>query len=856
MKLMSDISKRFTVLMMVFTMLVGLAQFGVYSQAVTVPETGVTQTFDLSIGNVTINSPGTYVITQSVEGVTRNTIIINSNATVYLSGVNIQVLKPVSRDDYSKPNPINISGSFTVDLYLVDGSTNTLASEEGTIVSGGWIRNGSGKAALRVPAGATLNIYGSSGVLHATGAQGKNHYDYAARGGGGSAIGGNGGINNSGEHYFEPAEASGRVNIYGGTIVALGGAAMGHHGQGGNAIGSGGLEYDGVPVANGAVSIYGGNVSLTGGLGTWSQRSGYAVAGDLHYHGGKLVAKSAPEGNTLVSPLSKAPLTTPIQYAWRLNAVDELEVSYVSAYTFESTQRFVELQEDFSGPYNVNAAKTAAQNASYLDTTQAIATSETIIINTLKEVAELAVNNDEITVSVNKVTYVLPTAGTSAKPLGTDGSYAFTITLTHGEYILTTDELAIAIVATAFDGVSDVDAVAAAKLAAQNASYLDTTQAVAITETVIRNTLKVVAELAISNESIAVTINRIKYVLPIAGTSANPLGVDGSYTFTVTVSKGDETLTSDEDSIAIIATAYEGVSDAHAVATAKAAAEAAKYLDTTQAIATSEDIIKDTLKDIAQLAVNDEAITVSVNIISYVLPIEGTPSNPTGIDGSVTFTITVSKGDQILTTEEMIIIIKATHTKLYNPDVIVEKDENAFEFDASGLEHVVIFSDEERVHEVFVKLVFSVLTGINVPTEDKNLIDTFIKTVLNYNKSEVFLVDISLFKMVGETSTPITNTLEEVTISFTLPVAFRGVEFDLIRVHDDEVEVIEYILDEETYVITFTSNKFSTFSLVSQLEEEIVLPETSDSSKLFNWLLMLLGFALLAVSVGFDKKSD
>jgi hypothetical protein len=750
MKLMSDISKRFTVLIMVFTLLVGLAQFGVHSQAVTVPETGVTQTFDLSSGNVTINNPGTYVITQNVEGVTRNTITINSNATIYLSGVNIEVLKPVSTNDYSKPNPININGSFIVDLYLVDDTTNTLASEEGTIVSGGWIRNGSGKAALRVPDGATLNIYGDSGVLNATGAQGKNHYDGYARGGGGAAIGGDGGINYSGEHYFEPAEASGLVNIYGGTIVALGGDAMGHYGQGGNAIGSGGLEYDGVPVTSGAVSIYGGNIDLTGGLGTWSRRSGYAVAGDLHYHGGKLVAKSAPEGNTLVSPLSKAPLTTPTQYAWRVNPTDALEVSYVSVYTFADTQRYVEIQEDFSGPYYVNAAKTAAQNASYLDTTQAIATSETIIINALKEVAELAVNNNEITVSVNKVTYGLPTAGSSANPLGTDGSYTFTITLTHGEYILTTDEL----------------------------------------------------------------------------------------------------------TIFIIATAFEGISDAQAVAAAKAAAEAASYLDTTQAIATSETIIKDALKDIAQLAIDDESITVSVNIVSYVLPIEGTPSNPTGIDGSVTFTITVSRGEQILTTEEMTIIIKATHTKLFNPDVIVEKDENDFDFDALGLENVVVFSDEERVHEVFVKLVFSVLTGTSIPTEDKNLIDTFIKTVLDYNEFEVFLVDISLFKMVGETTSPITNTLEEVTISFILPVAFRGVEFDLIRVHDDEVEVIEYILDEETFVITFTSDKFSTFSLVSELEEEVVLPDTSDSSKLFNWLLMLMGFVLLVVSVGFDKKSD
>ena len=59
--------------------------------------------------------------------------------------------------DYSKPNPININGSYKVTLVLVNDKTNTLASEEGMpLPDRKDLRCGSGRAALRMPTGATL----------------------------------------------------------------------------------------------------------------------------------------------------------------------------------------------------------------------------------------------------------------------------------------------------------------------------------------------------------------------------------------------------------------------------------------------------------------------------------------------------------------------------------------------------------------------------------------------------------------------------------------------------------------------------------------------------------------------------
>ncbi|ADY55224.1 S-layer domain-containing protein [Syntrophobotulus glycolicus DSM 8271] len=104
----------------------------------------------------------------------------------------------------------------------------------------------------------------------------------------------------------------------------------------------------------------------------------------------------------------------------------------------------------------------------------------------------------------------------------------------------------------------DIATVAAAKTAAENAPYSSMTQAAATSETVIENTLKATAETAVGNSSVTVTVNKASYTAPVAGTSANRAGTNGSYVFTVTVSKGAQTQTTVQKTIAVTATAYTG----------------------------------------------------------------------------------------------------------------------------------------------------------------------------------------------------------------------------------------------------------------------------------------------------------
>ncbi|WP_324823880.1 GLUG motif-containing protein [Sinanaerobacter sp. ZZT-01] len=478
----------------------------------------------------------------------------------------------------------------------------------------------------------------------------------------------------------------------------------------------------------------------------------------------------------------------------------------------------------------VNDAKNAAENASYAEMNQTDAISEEAIKDALKSTATTAINDNGVTVTINKVNYTEAVAGTSADPVGTNGSYEFTITVSKGSQTQITEKKTITITATAFTGVSDVDAVAAAKTAikddtitvafgadqiaktaavqsyvdglltgdaagvtatvtfnsgtgeydvviskgsvedsaiitmtitedadpdiatvnnaknaAESATYVDMNQAAAISEDAIKDALKSTATTAINDNGVTVTINKVSYTEPVAGTSANPAGTNGSYEFTIAVNKGSQTQITEKRTTTITATAFTGVSDMDAVAAAKTAikdgtitvafdagqtakteavqsyvnglltdaaagvtatvtfnsetgnydvsiekgsvedstiitmtitedadpdiatvnnaknaAENASYVDMIQAVATDEVVIQDALKAIAESAVNNNTINVTVTKESYTAPTAGTSADPAGTNGSYVFKITVSKGTQIRFTSTKTIVIVAT----------------------------------------------------------------------------------------------------------------------------------------------------------------------------------------------------
>lgn len=201
--------------------------------------------------------------------------------------------------------------------------------------------------------------------------------------------------------------------------------------------------------------------------------------------------------------------------------------------------------------------------------------------------------------------------------------------------------------------------------------------------------------------------------------------------------------------------------------------------------------------------------------------------------------------------------IKALYQSIPQSDVIIGSDELP-NFLVEGLEDLdrlgITFTPEELQQRTSVLIEFSILDRDDLSDFERNLLDDFILNVLSFNQPVKFLIDVSMFRVVGDTASSITNLNAPITISFELPIGFRGISFTLLRVHDGEVESLDFEYDEETFILRFTTDKFSTYALVG-VEEAEEIPQTSDSNtSSFAWSSLILG--LLLVLVGSKKNKQ
>ena len=151
----------------------------------------------------------------------------------------------------------------------------------------------------------------------------------------------------------------------------------------------------------------------------------------------------------------------------------------------------------------VAAAFSAVDGAPYKNMTLAEASSEEVVANAVKTTAETAVNNNSVTVIVTKVWpgYVLPTASDADNPNGTNGHYGFKVTVSKGSQSLYTGWKYIDITAEPFIGITNAQAVAAAKAAIVDGSVdvdFGATQAdkTAAVETYVKGMIDKIADAA------------------------------------------------------------------------------------------------------------------------------------------------------------------------------------------------------------------------------------------------------------------------------------------------------------------------------------------------------------------------
>lgn len=106
----------------------------------------------------------------------------------------------------------------------------------------------------------------------------------------------------------------------------------------------------------------------------------------------------------------------------------------------------------------------------------------------------------------------------------------------------------------------DIATVTTAKNKAESANYPNPTKASDYAdEAALASYVKGLAETAVNDSSVTVKVNKVNYTPQVDGTKDIPKGTNGSYKFTVTVSKGVQTATTTEKTISIPAKPYKAV---------------------------------------------------------------------------------------------------------------------------------------------------------------------------------------------------------------------------------------------------------------------------------------------------------
>ena len=142
----------------------------------------------------------------------------------------------------------------------------------------------------------------------------------------------------------------------------------------------------------------------------------------------------------------------------------------------------------------------------------------------------------------------------------------------------------------------------------------------------------------------------------------------------------------------------------------------------------------------------------------------------------------------------------------------------------------------------------------SVAEEDKDLI----KSEIVDKKIAVYL-DLSLFKQIGNReSKKVSNTSGVVNISFKVPSNLINTnanvirKYQIVRVHEGEIAIIDAVFNEETRELSFKTDKFSTYALIYE-DVEVKVPQTGDTTSVLPWMLLSIGFGMI---VFYTKNSS
>ncbi len=494
----------------------------------------------------------------------------------------------------------------------------------------------------------------------------------------------------------------------------------------------------------------------------------------------------------------------------------------------------------FNDTIAVAEAKSIIEAGSYtiaqasVSTGGAITTAIAVKINTLTGMSSTAV---EVTGSSITVTaYEAAQEGTPGNPSGTNGIFTFRVALTKGVVTTTAGSITGTITATPYTGLSDVAAVDAAKTA------------------VIGGTVTVDFGAQQTTKTAAVQ-NYVDSLL--TGDAAGVTAVvtcNSDNTYLVSLRKGDTT-----DSKTITMTINENANpDTALVEEAKTLVAGGSYT-LSQAAANTETAVKEALaaqiNALPGMSSKGVIVTASdITITQFTAAVAGTSGNSSGTNGSVTFSVSLTKGlAATIMTGKTGTINATTYVAPdggNNPPATrggggagapvkkegkIEKDQkqegNAptanLMNSTEDLKAIVLSAaDQEQMAAGKDARVILKVQDISasVSAEDKKQIEEKMAAEhQNTANPALLFIDISLFKQVGDgEETRITETNGKIKISIAVPESMWNTEngtertYRVVRIHNGITEILEGTYDPTTHLFTFETDRFSTYALTYQ----------------------------------------
>lgn len=278
--------------------------------------------------------------------------------------------------------------------------------------------------------------------------------------------------------------------------------------------------------------------------------------------------------------------------------------------------------------------------------------------------------------------------------------------------------------------------------------------------------------------------------------------VSGEQTVTATDKAGNRTTVTVR-----IKTEQENVNDAKKVVE-----------DALQGITPSNDTTKKNIQDAVDAALDQEGLTGVTATVWEITKTEATTDNAGSIRGSVT----IQCGDKTDSAAVNLTIAKLSSSE-EDPGT-VDKEVNTdgrapaaqIATVTKELADIVLTEDEKKEMEdgVRIKIVLDMKdVSDTVSSTDKALVEAALDgyTVGQY-------LDISLFKLIGEKRSAISETKKRITIVITIPDSLKNADskkrrtYEVIRVHDGKAEILAD-LDEKDDTITIATDCFSTYAI-------------------------------------------